>query len=86
MYWFLQLNFFGKSPGWLVKIFWVALSSMSRTRMKMVRSFLVGRGEALVWLSMALSLSSSVGVVCLVDRNPLGVFLPCPFGVSSESG
>jgi hypothetical protein len=54
--------------------------------MKMVRSFLVGHGEVLVWLSTALSLSSSVGVVYFVDHNPLGVFLPCPFGVSSESG
>jgi hypothetical protein len=54
--------------------------------MKMVHSFFVGHGEVLVWLSTVLSLLSSVGVVCLVDHSLLGVFLPCPFGVSSESG
>jgi hypothetical protein len=54
--------------------------------MKMVHSFLVGHGVVLVWLSRALSPLSSVGIVCLVDRNPLGVFLPCPFGVSLQSG
>jgi hypothetical protein len=86
MYWLLRADFFGKRPGWSVKIFWVASSSMSRTRMKMVRSFLVGQSNVLVWLSMASSLLSSVGVVCLVNRTPLGVFLPCPFGVSLESG
>jgi hypothetical protein len=46
--------------------------------MKMVRSILVGHGVAFEWLSR-------VGVVCLIDRNPLAVFLPCPFGVSLDS-
>ncbi len=85
MYWFAWLDFFGMHPGWLVKIFWVALSPMSRMSMKMVRSFLVGHGVVSVWLSRALSLLSSVDAVCLVDHNPLAVFLPRPFGVSLES-
>ncbi len=82
MYWFPRLVFFGKRPGWLAKIFWVASSSMSRTRMKMVCSFLVGRGVLCVWLSMALSPLSSVGVVCFVTATRL-VSSCCD---SSESG
>ncbi len=86
MDWFPQLNFFRNCPGWLVKIFWVALSSKSKMQVKTVHSFLIGCGMLLSSEPKAVVLSYSASVFNLVDCSLLGNLLPCPFGVSLESG